>query len=1147
MEAAAPPLVDVLFLTALTEEQQVVEQVLRLRASYRGPAGEPPERVNVYAYPPGAATPFHIATASIHQMGAVPMAAKAPRIFNAVRPEVAVLLGISATTAPGTIDLGDVPVASQVIEYDDIAAASGEFSFRPEGYQVDPRLRDAAGALRADLSKYSAWQDDCLAVITELVAQLNGARSTQIKSPSDIRRPHLLVGIGAGGPFLIRDPDFRSKVQSLHPKLTWVEMESHGFMRAAHEHHIEAIVVKGISDAGDADKEALEKATGGFYRAFACSNSTLAVLHLLDQAPWRPRAFDDRGQARAMLERASTQFASGDFESACRLAEATIKEAHRLGERELERAAHVFRIRVALQVSGDIRSQAARVRESKEQLERVRDLGASRYMLSLLTAEIALSEGDGEVALTAAEAAIASASADADRLDGVLVKLQALEILERGAEAEAFESEVSHLRDNLPESMIGELLALEVAWLRVRCAGGTVVEAETATFIEEIWRHVGKGSVHRNMAAILLTDLATGFRRWGRTEELLAVLLGAYHVLEPQGDHRRLAELALQVAQVAESARELDLALKYVGNAQSWLAKDPNSRPSQAEMFVRQLTFLRGRLLLAAAVSSSEERRAGVEQSLQVFTALLEDIDSPDSRRRGEATLLRADVASWAGRAAALLGRMREAADLFGQTRPEAALVASEFAEQVAFPAWLGQAQALLLGGEVDKAIATARTLCSHPRAPKRTRGEARDFEKRITGRVLPFLEWFRTADAAAVSEHARVAGVRAAIAEQTRPLVAVWKRWGGKEPAGYFDFWGRGGFSRVVAAINTSPHSVIAVDATSIQEIRRWARMLCPLFETVIVKWKGKLGGVVVSVACPRGFPSEGEFRFGGEGYWWTSSVLEDAQDWAFCQGWSNPIPDDLAAFLCGEGLPLIAAGRLVVLPAPLVGCSQTAVGWTDELFLRLMGGVVNVVKRVDATTAGQVLDLAEIKVPFLDGVPLDALPGVLDETEEWIPELRSRILAGRWGETPEDAWRAALLMEGELRGVFRQLTERFQRLASGRDAQGWRVQEVDGALAAARSDLLVQDAEPITTLLRSMVSEKPLSAPWIPFWRLNGVGGKLSWSSPVDNPSISPSPTMEAPDDLLYGDVQSWLCKGSSAGLRVILVRAEPVEQAT
>lgn len=137
-------------------------------------------------------------------------------------------------------------------------------------------------------------------------------------------------------------------------------MESHGFMRAAHEHHVKAIVIKGISDAGDAEKEAIEKVTGGFYRAFACSNSTLAVLHILEQAPWRPRASDDRAEARDMLERASTQFASGEFASACSLAKITITEAHRLGERELERAARVFEIRSALQVPGDVAAHATR-------------------------------------------------------------------------------------------------------------------------------------------------------------------------------------------------------------------------------------------------------------------------------------------------------------------------------------------------------------------------------------------------------------------------------------------------------------------------------------------------------------------------------------------------------------------------------------------------------------------------------------------------------------------------------------------------------------------------------------------------------------------------------------------------------------------
>jgi nucleoside phosphorylase len=1148
MVATTAPLVDVLLLTALAEEQQVVEQVLQLRASYRGSAGEPPERVNVYAYPRDAAHPFYVATASIYQMGGVAMAAKAPGLFKAVRPESAVLLGISATVVPNLMGLGDVPVASQVIEYDDIAATPGKLIFRPEGYQVSPRLRDAAGALQVDSHRYSSWQDDCLSAIGDVVARLNPVRSTQIKAPSNARRPHLFVGIGAGGPFLIRDAAFRREVESLHPKLTWVEMESHGFMRAAHENHIEAIVIKGISDAGDADKATVEKDTGGFYRVFACSNATLAVLHLLDQAPWTPRAFDDRAHARAMLDRAGAESASANFESACKIAETCIGEARRLGERDLQCKARIFWIRCALQVPGNDTARAARVRESKNQLADVRLLGASEPALALLAAEIALSEGDGNKALRSADTVIGGAETVSEKFDGLLVKLQALELLGRPHEALSLESQVQGTLSKLPEGMVSDALALRVAWLRIRCLSDALTQDEVVTLVGDVRDLVARKATDCRWATTILRDLARPLEERGMPDELLIVLQGAYDLMRSFEDSGRLAGIATEIAEVALGARQVQTAMQYIGHAESWLARctQAETDTSRIRWMGAQVRFARGRALMASAPQSNEDRRENLEQALEIFTAVLADLSGPSREPRADTALFSAEIASWAGRAAAVLGRMSSAVALFRQTRPEAALANPAFAVHVAYPAWLGEAQALLLSGEINGALDTTRRLCAHRGTPQEIIAQANEFERRVTRVVAPFVEWFRTADAIAIAERARADGVRATVAEQMRPLVSLWNLWREQEDAraAILDFWGRGGFSRIAAAISTSPHSVIAVDATSIEEIRRWARMLCPLFETVVVKWKGELGATVVSLPCRTSFPCDGELTFGGEGYWWTSSLLQGSPDWVYVNGWSNPVSFELASFLSGEALQLLATGRLVVLPAPLVGCSQTTVGWTDDLFLRLLGGVVNVVSRTDASPGVQILDLTTTTIPFLDGVPLDVLPAVLDETEEWIPDLRNMIW-GRRSEQAEETWRTTISMEGDMRSAFRQLSERFQRLASSGDGRRWSVAHIDGALAAGRADVPGLTEEPVTALLRSVVAERTATAPWIPYWRLTGMGGRLSWSSPLDNRAVVPPGNLpeSMPRDALYGEVQSWLCKGTTTGLRTVVVRLERI----
>jgi hypothetical protein len=112
------------------------------------------------------------------------------------------------------------------------------------------------------------------------------------------------------------------------------------------------------------------------------------------------------------------------------------------------------------------------------------------------------------------------------------------------------------------------------------------------------------------------------------------------------------------------------------------------------------------------------------------------------------------------------------------------------------------------------------------------------------------------------------------------------------------------------------------------------------------------------------------------------------------------DPLPPELAVFLSREALQLIRTGRLIVLSAPLVGCTQSAVGWTDDLFANsVLGGAVSVTasgptdnRAEDA--AGRVLDISSIALPFIDTVALPDLARVWDETGEWLDPLRNRIL---------------------------------------------------------------------------------------------------------------------------------------------------------
>ncbi|MHB8875404.1 MAG: NACHT domain-containing protein [Myxococcaceae bacterium] len=342
------PNVDLLVLTALAEEQQVDHGVLSRCAKRRGDHGAIPKRVSLYEYttdstdrarPPAS---YLIATACRHAMGAVPMSSFATALFSSgIRPGCAVLVGIAATVNPAELDLGDLPIATDVFAADDIAVENGGFTFRTRGYPVDPRMRNAAGRICEDPEKHERWGRQCRTLIEAVVAELNRLRRRPIVIPAAFRAPLLRLAVGAGGPFLIRDADFggalrrgsatwaargpkdgqsvssdaegthelenrsagtkaahgqeRSiETKPVHPKLEWVEMEAHGFMEAAHEGGVKAIVMKGISDAGDGKKAKLEEETGGFFRAYSCSNAVVALLHLLEERPRAPITLDKR-------------------------------------------------------------------------------------------------------------------------------------------------------------------------------------------------------------------------------------------------------------------------------------------------------------------------------------------------------------------------------------------------------------------------------------------------------------------------------------------------------------------------------------------------------------------------------------------------------------------------------------------------------------------------------------------------------------------------------------------------------------------------------------------------------------------------------------------------------------------------------------
>jgi hypothetical protein len=549
--------------------------------------------------------------------------------------------------------------------------------------------------------------------------------------------------------------------------------------------------------------------------------------------------------------------------------------------------------------------------------------------------------------------------------------------------------------------------------------------------------------------------------------------------------------------------------------------------------------FTRARTLTRLA----DQADSPYELYQEAYHALTEAKDFANEHRasvRGEIDLYMADLHWWLGRTAVNMGRLEEGAKVLRAVRSDAAMANPRFASEVGVKAWGLEAEALALSGRLSEATKTVDALLADSRLPEAAKKRPHGFRRFLANVVQPTVDWFKSPDALKIQRAVTAHGLRTAVSDQFTPLITWWKEWEA-EPDGncphseFLDLWGRGGFSRVAAAIRARPHAAIAVDAQTIEDIRKWARILCPLFDTVIVKWKGELGSGLVIVPFHMAY-GDGADDFGGHGYSVTAgSVLRDRPDWCPALSWANPIPQDVTRFLAHEALPLMKAGRLVVLPAPLVGCTQTAIGWTDNLLVdSFLGGVVNVARREEhGPTIGRqkILDITRIQIPFIDNVPLIDLANVLDETEPWVGSLRSLLLKTMSNEDLNyERWERIAALEYDIQQACNELREHLQSLATRFSKQEWVIADATGGFSVGEQGDTPPAQESITALLQSVSSIRRELSPWIPYLRLQDYGGHLNWTCPLDNASEPPDPMTLARLGTGKGpELHTWLYPGT------------------
>ena len=707
--------------------------------------------------------------------------------------------------------------------------------------------------------------------------------------------------------------------------------------------------------------------------------------------------------------------------------------------------------------------------------------------------------------------------------DALLVQLQAHWQLETPEVGLLLQLSV---HDVLAKLEYGEAkLALAANWLRTLCKANKATSSDVDDYISQIKETIKIHASTVPRALLLVEELASEFGRTNDLSNVRFLLETALELVTGESDALRATNIALHISQILAELGEENEARKHMGIAEKWI-DDLKSGAQKSDFWASRkatLLVMRSRIetLTASKIQKHEHERA-IECRIAAYEAItnaLKFVESNEAKLKGDVGPFIADVNLRAGFAADALGRYKKATNHFRNARTNQ-IMAEERFKELAMKAWIGEAESLLFAGEPVKSRALWEEIVANPLADERQQNNAKHNIRWIDEHVLEVKDWFDSPAGARIRNDvaSEPEGLRNEIAKQVAPLVDWFSEFPSKGDTGHayselIDIWGRGGLSRIVAAIRADALNAICVDATSIDEISLMARVFCPLYDTVIVSWKGEVQPALGLVPIPDHLGPPG--NFGGQGYIRTSDYIDGKEGWHAAMGWANFLPKEVSGFLGVEALPLIKSGRLVLLPAPLIGCTQRAVGWADNLFTDfLLGGVVKTASispadTKDSNKVSRLLDLGAVSLPFMDAVSMSDLNRILDDSGDWLLPLR-RAIHGSIGNNGLrfEHWDGLRPHISDVREAFRQLDQGWKKLCSRHtDQTDWNIAQMESSFSAIRRSGDRCGSDPVTEQLQAITSSNDDFGPWIPLWRMRRAGGQINWTGNFDNISTPPN----------------------------------------
>jgi hypothetical protein len=205
------------------------------------------------------------------------------------------------------------------------------------------------------------------------------------------------------------------------------------------------------------------------------------------------------------------------------------------------------------------------------------------------------------------------------------------------------------------------------------------------------------------------------------------------------------------------------------------------------------------------------------------------------------------------------------------------------------------------------------------------------------------------------------------------------------------YDFWGRGNLARIMRNAQAFPAAFnVTLEVRTLDDLKQAVRLWALYADMLMFLWKGPTqDGKLLDVLTGAIWNAPG-----GAGY--VMSLAEEhseGRNLYLCIGHASRLPDDVIAFLMTEARPLLAAGRLVVVPATGVGCVHPGHGPLEQLLAESANAIPGV------RSSGKPTEVPIGMMPYSPDVPFEVLADVIQEQQGDLRKLR-RLLMRRTRE---------------------------------------------------------------------------------------------------------------------------------------------------